>query len=1562
MSKGDKLLLCHIGRIDKITINNKLLIFPKLPKGNLGVKQFIIMNFKSLFGTMLFATALTANVQAQQPYGACWHPLDITNWSPETDPDAKFNRSSVPFVERFKEPNLMKANANQHYEGQVCNSTILYHTCSLCPSQGANNFTGYQPTYWQYQDMIVYWAGSASEGIIIPPPAPSIDAAHMNGVRILGQIFFPPSNYGGKQEWVRQMLTKENGKYIYAIKLYEIARYLGFDGWFINEETGGGSNQEWVDFIKDFNAVADANGDTYMEIQWYNASRTPNKEILKTHKNTSQFLEYYAEGDYRYLASELGCTENEVMQKIYSGVQTVYGGLAGYGSSLRKVYGKDGHTGSLDLFCPEERIWKDNVKDILDTPDNCGELAYAAMKKTFENEELTWVNRAGDPTDLSAYDSWPGFSGCILERSNINSLPFTTSFNVGIGKYRFVKGEKRNTQDWYHSGTQSIMPTWRWWIENKGDLKAGINWDDAYNFGASAEIKGTLTSGDHLVRMYKTMIPVDNGGKFRLVYKTSTPGSVEVKLGIESSVDGPWVTLSNPSTTTVNGWTVAEYDMSSVKGKTVYVIALNLKSASTVNNYNLKLGELTMLPANYSPVAPEVTNLETLSVLGEENGDIRLTWDFEYNNDFDHFDIYTETVDGVRKLVGQTRGEAFYIPKFDRNGSDSYVTVSVVPILKDMSEAEATSIKVDYPKATAPVVSFVLSQSYAKVNDEVEITVNGTGNPTAFEWKLPESLQLVSGQLTDQTIKVKCLAVGPQMITVKATNSIGTSETETEVLEVLSEDDFGLVENVALNKTVHSYSGSTNDSETPANLIDGETNPSSTSEKWCNISSEHWAIFDLEGVYKIYGFKFYDCKAGPEDGQQVDTYRIYVSNDAKDWKLVVDAKGRANDNIKSDFVAPVMGRYVKFNPYSESGMTIRIWEFEVYGREDNNMIIDVPETLDLTGGKTQSFEVSYDLNGDERAAEFTCNVTPSNENVTVESVVENAEEGKFVVTLNVKDVIGLCDLKVVVDNGGRYKEKTVRATVDSQTAMNLVYGVTSELRHYTEDYSFEAEYTEYSTDKLTDGNVEEDALLDIENPSIYKDDFWAIFDLGSMTRLSKVKINIPGENYGLNDNDKEGYVNKDISIRVSSDKVDWKTIKSYNNLEKIGEISYILEEVEECRYIAVVCNLNAYFYPSLSEVEVYGVKFSESVYSPVTIASGFNADVVAEATPSKDNTTAVLDDQGWVLFSSGVQEEGALPAEITTVSGAKFKFADFASSNAAVLKGESDETTLVFDAPAKAKQISLLSISANGTSTLEVTVNYSDETSVVEEFEVKDWYSDYSGDGEAYYGLGRIITVAEGYNYDADDIDDRYKFRLFEQTVETDPTKTVVSVKVKKVSYSGYPTVLAVSKLVEGTVVGATLTMPETIEGGSLKVTYEGETEELQNGASLEYGRTIVVEAVPDKGYKAESVTINGKAYELTENKCSVVVTSNAFINATFKVATGISENNVEVAVYPTLVEDALTVKAEVGNNVVVLNVAGMQVYANTIEGDELLILTTDWESGIYFVTVAGKTVKVIKK
>ena len=214
----------------------------------------------------------------------------------------------------------------------------------------------------------------------------------------------------------------------------------------------------------------------------------------------------------------------------------------------------DGHVGSLDFFCPEEKTWKDNVRNLLGKNDT-GPDAYNAINKTFEYEMQMWTNYEGDPSVIA--EKWPGVSGRVLERSVINSMPFTTSFCVGVGKHRFVEGEVMASQDWYHSGVQSIMPTWRYWFENKGNGSIKIDWDDAWNFGSSLKVDGgnEFTKGDHLWRLYKTQIAV-NGGTLRLVYKASANSSVEVKLSTSSSVN-PDATLANPTTTTKNGWTIA---------------------------------------------------------------------------------------------------------------------------------------------------------------------------------------------------------------------------------------------------------------------------------------------------------------------------------------------------------------------------------------------------------------------------------------------------------------------------------------------------------------------------------------------------------------------------------------------------------------------------------------------------------------------------------------------------------------------------------------------------------------------------------------------------------------------------------------------------------------------------------------------------------------------------------------------------------------------------------------------------------------------------------------------
>lgn len=1355
------------------------------------------MKIKTLLVTTMLSFMATLSVNAQQPYGGCWHPKDITNWSPETDPDAKFNRSKVPLATRFKEPQLMKANANQFYEGQICDATILFPICSSCPSQGANNFLGYQPTYWQYMDKLVYWAGSASEGIIIPPPAGSTDAAHQSGVKSLGQIFFPPSYYGGKQEWVREMLTRVDGVYIYAVKLYEIAKYMGFDGWFINEETGGGSTSEWIEFIKDFNKIADANGDSQMEIQWYNASGYPNVGILKSHKNTSQFLEYGSPGDYRGYADQIGCTQAETFSKIYGGVQVVNSGHTGYKYYLDKAMPTTGHVGSLDLFCPEERIWKDNVKMLLGTQNDNGAVAYDAIAKTFSNEEQMWVNRKGDPSaDMGG--EWPGLSGRVLERSVINSMPFVSSFCVGVGKHRFVEGAKKGTQDWYHSGVQSIMPTWRWWIENKGELSVSIDWDDAYNFGSSIKIAGKLSAGDHLTRLYKTMIQINDGGTLRLVYKSNHPETLEVKLGTESKVDGEMVTLSALKTSENNGWTVAEYDLSSLNGKTVYMIALNLKASTELPDYELSLGELAMLPAGYAPATVAVTNLETKSVLGDEKGDIRMTWNYDYTEDFDHFDIYTVTADGNRKLVGQTRGEGFYIPTFYRNGNDAYINVELVPVMKDMKQQAPQTLKVDFPAPKKPEVSFKLSKSYIMVGETVVLTAKATGNPTAWKWVLPETLELVSGELTDAQITVKGLVAGKQEVTVEATNIIGTSSTTKEVLDVLNEGEMNEVHNVVLHKTVVDYSGSTNYQEVPSKIIDGVTKPYSVSDKWCNVSPDNWVIFDLEGAYRIYGFRIYDANSGPESGcDQIRSYTIELSDDGENWVTVVEEDDRENESIKTDYIAPAKARYVRLTPHVSG--TLRIWEFEVYGRDINNMTIKVnPEQLNLNAGEKTNITLKYALNGDPRDATFTCKATSATGNVEIEEITEDVANSTFTIPVKAIKKLGHDKVTLRLNNGHAYKEFIVPVIVNSNDRPNVLNGAKATLRHYKADYSFEAQYDEFTTGTLTDGNKTAEGCEAIESPSTHKKDFWAIFTAPDDNKwnLSKVKVYIPNKNQGVNDNDKEGAVNSEISIMMGDDLTHLAEIKTFTDLNEVSELEYILPEHKNCKYLAIVCTLNPYFYPSLAEVEAYE-QFKEAfpVMNPVVI-NGWNADIIAEAKPAAEHTNLALDSQGWVLYTTAVQEGGAIVGDdgmINTKKGTPFKLADYKANNALVMNQAYDDYVVTFDKPTNCEEVYLLMISSNGTSTVYAKVKYADDTTGEEQsLNPADWYSDFESGDEAVYGFSRIIRNTVD-TYQADEIDNRFHFRMYEYALPTDINKKVTSLTLSSYSYGARPTLIAVS-------------------------------------------------------------------------------------------------------------------------------------------------------------------------
>ena len=93
-------------------------------------------------------------------------------------------------------------NDTQTAETKVVALSIMNSSTSGNAPRGINTFDANVFSYWQYIDQLVYWGGSSGEGIIVPPSPDVTDAAHRNGVPVLGTIFFPQTAHGGKLEWL----------------------------------------------------------------------------------------------------------------------------------------------------------------------------------------------------------------------------------------------------------------------------------------------------------------------------------------------------------------------------------------------------------------------------------------------------------------------------------------------------------------------------------------------------------------------------------------------------------------------------------------------------------------------------------------------------------------------------------------------------------------------------------------------------------------------------------------------------------------------------------------------------------------------------------------------------------------------------------------------------------------------------------------------------------------------------------------------------------------------------------------------------------------------------------------------------------------------------------------------------------------------------------------------------------------------------------------------------------------------------------------------------------------
>lgn len=1139
---------------------------------------------KRRLSTLLLAlVAMVHGLDAQQPYGGCMHPEHLIRWQGGQDTNDKFNRSTVPLQPRFYDDGI-KANVHQAYDGKVAACLTMNPMCSMTPSQGDNNFIGYNPTYWQYLDILVWWGGSAGEGIIVPPSAPVVDIAHLNGVKVLGCVFFPEIAHGGNPIWTTQMLTRENNQYPYARKLVDMAEYYGFDGWFINAE-GGAQSNNWEGFCRDFIEYARSKGLTHMELQYYNQGTSVSNIIPVLSLQGVSFMANYGSDSPSVIQSNRQRLLNEGMDnatifaKLYSGIEVAQAGLYGNGSTIHNVFPTTGHLTSLQLFNPEEPIWKKPVQSLLGTDNSRGNTAYNAINTVFNNEARYWVNHAMDPSSTTRNtNTWSGLAPAVQERSAITKVPFVTSFGTGLGKHRFVNGERRGTHDWYHRGMQDILPTWRWWVTTEGglgsrsNLNFSISWDESYNSGSCISITGNLSANTkYTVRLYKTKLPMTGREELTFVYKGADP-----KVVLATS-DAPATLTSYELTnkTTSNGWTIGKVDLTALSGKTLAIIGLELSSA-TATSANLKLGQLSVTAKNYRPTASPVTNFAAQNSLQEVTSDIRLTWDRPSNHaDIHHYNIY-QLIDGQKVLVGQTRNEGFYIPKFTRKSGATNEKVYITSVGQDRKEGSEQELTLSYPSLTISEVSISASSTLVSAGTQVTLTARATKNPTAYEWILPTGATLVSQ--SGNTAVVTFAQKGRYTIGVKVTNPAGVATAQIE--NFIEVDDNQALTNVARNKTIVNQSGFTNNSEHPRNLVDGQTIPGRVSAKWCaGGSKEHWVVIDLQAFYTLYQFKFFDCRH-KEEFENVENYKIQVSSNGRDWTEVVHEQDRPqSENTKDVWIKPTVGRYVRFIPYhKERQIIIRIWEFEAYGRElrsDYTLTDFGAQNIEVNTSKT--FDGTYSLGSSSRSADFDLSVSSADTKIaTVKDVIVN-NNGTYRFTLEAKHA-GKTSITTRLMNNGIEQVSEMQVTIQDPNRINLVLNKVPivNLDPNYEGYDI-VPNTVRTAENISDGKTDVSYIFPYGYNEITHN---FVYDLGEEKEFTEMACTT------LQHNDLTSI--KALRIYTSPDGEAYTLGYEFNNASELYKISKVFDQALSGRFVKIEITSKAYFAPAISEFELYG--------------------------------------------------------------------------------------------------------------------------------------------------------------------------------------------------------------------------------------------------------------------------------------------------------------------------------------------------------------------------------------
>jgi mannosyl-glycoprotein endo-beta-N-acetylglucosaminidase len=622
-----------------------------------------------------------------QPYASYWFPSTILDWDPATDPDAPFNRGSVPLATRFSNPDF-NVNPHAHMDEGRVQALVAFAPTSFNPSQGSATEDYYALNYWQYIDQLVFWGGSAGEGLILAPNPTVIDAAHRNGVPVLGNVYLPPTAYGGQIQWVRDFVQRDgSGNFPVADKMIEAAEYYGFDGWFINQETAGG-DAELASDMRDMLVYFHAHSN--LLITWYDAM-TSSGSIAWQNQLDAQNQMFFQDGATRvsdnmflnFNWSATGLTNSATLAtslgrspyELYAGIDVE---ANGYNSSVNwaGVFPEgQPHRTSIGFYRPE---WTHNSS--------------SSVADFYVRDNRFWVGQNGDPSNTTTGASWKGVAHYVPANSPITQLPFATNFNTGQGTQFFVEGDPSSTTPWNNLSLQDVLPTWRWIMRSTGTpLDVGLSFDDAWWGGSSLAISGTTDAPNELL-LYETNLPADDFLAIELAYRLPTAGPSHAEVGVAWDDDPATFEYFGIEDAEIPFWVHAVIPVGSRPGRSIVAVKLRFSPpASTA--YSIEIGQLAIYTTSTPPDPPSGLHVVSFDPIDASHATVRLAWT-PAPGEVNSYAVFQHHADDSETWLGGTPNTAYFVQQVvrDRGEATSMIKVETISPLFERSAPATVAV------------------------------------------------------------------------------------------------------------------------------------------------------------------------------------------------------------------------------------------------------------------------------------------------------------------------------------------------------------------------------------------------------------------------------------------------------------------------------------------------------------------------------------------------------------------------------------------------------------------------------------------------------------------------------------------------------------------------------------------------------------------------------------------------------------------------------------------------------------------------------------------------------